>query len=103
VTLMQDPSPFADANFELGHTRFMSLESLAEFLLVHAANLNPADPQERDTAARFLKASSTQRYQQLPRTARADAPASRPASSFPAATGPTTAGDLADRRAAGGV
>jgi uncharacterized membrane-anchored protein YhcB (DUF1043 family) len=54
-------------------------------------------------AARFLKASSTQRYQQLPRTARADAPASRPASSFPAATGPTTAGDLADRRAAGGV
>ena len=56
MTLMQDPSPFADANFELGHTRFMSLESLAEFLLVHAANLNPADPQERDTAARFLKA-----------------------------------------------
>lgn len=56
MTLMQDPSPYAEANFELEHTKFMSLEALAEFLLVHAADLDPSDPQERDTPSRFLKA-----------------------------------------------
>jgi GTP cyclohydrolase I len=51
-----DPSPFADANFELEYTKFSSVEGLAEFLLMHVAGLDPGDPQERDTPARFVKA-----------------------------------------------
>jgi hypothetical protein len=54
-------------------------------------------------AARFLKASSTQRYHQLPRRASADAPATPAPSSFPRSPDPAAVRDVADLRATGGV
>jgi len=54
--MMQDPSPFAEANFALEHTRFMNVEGLVEFLLLHVAGMDLTDPQTKDTPARFVKA-----------------------------------------------
>lgn len=49
-------SPFEAMGKALPHTTFTNIEGLAEFLLMQVAGLNPCDPQEKDTPARFVKA-----------------------------------------------
>lgn len=56
TAINDDPSPFADWNAELANTRFATVESLAEFLLMAVAGLDNTHPQERGTPRRFVQA-----------------------------------------------
>lgn len=56
MSVNDDPSPFAEWNLELLHTRFTTVEGVAEWLLMAVAGLDNTSPQEVRTPARFVKA-----------------------------------------------